>query len=439
MAVPACRGTEVSHPTRRPGAPPDGSSMRPAPGRRGRSERRPDAAVPVVDARPEMTRPVRCPHFGPCGGCDHLDLYYREELRRKQDALGRLLGASSLSGFQLLPVLPAARPLFYRTAVKVPFGTSEKAGVTAGFFRPGTHRIVNLQECAVQHPQLTALIRAVRSLAAQHRVPIYQEYLHRGLLRHLVARVAPGTEEILAGLVVRRAGAPQVRRLADELFERFRDRGLVGVVENVNPQQTNAVLGARTRRLVGRPFLVERADGLEVRTSLASFVQVNPEQASVLYGTVLDLLGDVQGRRIVEAYAGYGPIALRLAKQGARVLAVEQNQEAVRDGIRAARENGLDARITFRADDAARALPRIGGPLDAVVVDPPRRGLAEPVIDVLARSAVPRVVYVSCNPVSLVRDLEALSSSYAVRVLRPIDLFPRTGHLEIVALLERED
>ncbi|MBI4881762.1 MAG: 23S rRNA (uracil(1939)-C(5))-methyltransferase RlmD [Planctomycetes bacterium] len=411
------------------------SKNRPHPGQRSA----PGAGqAPVEMARPGTREPVFCPHFGPCGGCQHLDMHYDAEVARKARALEEMVRAEpGLKDARVLEPLAAAEPLFYRIALKVPFGTSQ-LGPTCGFFRPGTHSIVDLRACAIQHPLLTEILLRARSLSAELRVPIYQEYRHSGLLRHLLGRVAPGTGQALVGLVVRKGGAPPIRRLAQALFEEFRPRGLIGVVENVNPERTNLVAGERSKRLCGTPILVEEQDGLRFRSSITSFVQVNAAQAAALFAEVLRQLGDLAGRHVCDLYSGFGPIALRLARAGALVSAIERNREAVRDGAAAADENGLRERMRFLAADALAGLRRAAsGGIDALVVDPPRRGLQEPLIDLICDLPLHRMVYVSCNPETHLRDLALLARAFDVVELRPVDLFPRTAHLEVVTLLER--
>jgi len=212
----------------------------------------------------------------------------------------------------------------------------------------------------------------------------------------------------------------------------------VGVVENVNAERANVILGKRETPLAGRSYLEERADGLVFRTSLGSFAQVNNAQASALYAEVDRLLGDVRERRIVDLYAGYGPIGLRLAQRGATVVAVERSATAVQEGVEAARRNDLDARIRFVAAGVETVLADIESePVDAIVVDPPRRGLTPEVAARLAAMRFPTLIYVSCNPATLVRDLESLAAAFALRSVRLVDLFPRTAHVEAVALLQR--
>lgn len=394
--------------------------------------------VRISEAKPTTREAVFCPHFGRCGGCSFLDKPYGMELARKSRAFRELVHAQHrLSRVEVLPTLDAKEPLFYRTALKVPFGTSQH-GTTSGFFRLGSHSIVNLETCAIQHPLLTEFIVRARAFANEFQVPIYQEYKHNGLLRHLLARVAPGTGQSLIGLVVRKGGAPHIHRMAQALYEEFKSKGLVGVVENVNSDRTKVIVGDRTRRLFGDPFLSEEQDGLRFRTSITSFVQVNTNQASELFAEVIRMLGDLNDRHVCDLFSGFGPIALRLAKAGARVSAIERNPDAARDGAVAAHENGLSDRVRFLQADAFVGLHRVDADgLDALVVDPPRRGLTEDLIDLFSSLTFSRMVYVSCNPETLVRDLSMLSRAFAVQCIRPVDLFPRTDHLESVTLLER--
>ncbi len=405
-----------------------------------RSTPRPDLVL-VADARPESRSAVRCPHFGPCGGCSLLDLPYEEELALKESAFRRATEERpSLAEARILPPLAAAEPLFYRTSLKVPFDLRH-GRLIAGFYRRGSHRVVDLKACAIQHPLLTRLLCAARAAATELGVSIYDERTHRGLLRHFLARIGAGTGEMLAGFVVRYDRDRDTQRLAELLFQRFHKQGLVGVMENVNRLRGSRVLGDETRLLCGRETLREQQDGLTVSISLTTFAQVNAAQASVLYDEVERMLAPLAGLTVVDLFAGYGPIALRLASRGAQVFAVEHDARAAQEGERAAADNALASRVSFTAGDAEHALRRLAaagaGPLGAAVVDPPRRGLARGLVMLLRELGIPRLVLVSCYPDTFLRDLELLAPVYAVRELRAVDLFPRTPHLESLALLER--
>ncbi|NOT31436.1 MAG: hypothetical protein HOP15_13395, partial [Planctomycetes bacterium] len=220
----------------------------------------------VADARPETTGGVRCPHFGPCGGCSFLDQPYAQELASKAEAFQRVAEARlELAGVELRPPLAAREPLFYRTSLKVPFDLRRGRPI-AGFYRRGSHEIVDLNTCAIQHPLLTKLLIAARELATKFGTPLYDERSHKGLLRHFLARVGAGTGECLAGFVVRYDNDRATLRLGEALLERFEKHGLVGVIENVNRARGSQVVGQESRLLVGRETLNEEGDGLRIAT-----------------------------------------------------------------------------------------------------------------------------------------------------------------------------
>lgn len=393
----------------------------------------------MAAATPETGAPVHCPHFGPCGGCSFLGEAYAAELAAKEAAFLRAASRClALDGVRVTPVLAARAPLFYRTSLKVPFGWKRGKPVV-GFYRPGSHDVVDLSTCAIQHPVLTRLLILARECAAELGTPVYDERSHKGLLRHFLARYAPGTGQSLAGFVVRYDHDRATQRLAERLLARGAELGLVGVVENVQRERGSRVVGEETRVLAGQGELCERVDGLEFTTSLTTFAQVNAAQASVLYAEVARRLEPLAGKHVVDLFSGYGPIGLRLAARGAEVHAVEYSAQAVREGERAAQANGLAARITFAAGDAGRLLARhveqASRPPDAIVVDPPRRGLSRAIVERLGQLAVQELVVVSCDPDTLLRDLGWLTEWYELRELATVDLFPRTPHLESIAYL----
>lgn len=398
---------------------------------------------------PSTTAPVRCPHFGPCGGCTSLDIRYSEEARSKEEKLRTAFSRHpELAKAPLLPIVGADEPLLYRNSIKVPFGWSAK-GPVAGFFARRSHRIVDLSTCLIQQPKLTELLLAAKEIVGELKIAVHDARTGRGILRHFVARQAEGTGEILAGIVVQAQGYGKIRGLALKLMERFSAHGLVGVVQNIHAdEEDHAVLGPETLPLVGRAWLNEVSDGLKMRTSLQSFMQVNSAQAQRLYTEVLRFLDgnfsaqdvpDLAGRRIVDLFCGVGPIALRVARAGAQVEGVEYGEHAVKSARWAARANGLESRAKFHVGDAAQQLEKLAakGPIDAIVVDPPRRGLNAHLIKAILASPAKQLVYVACDPFTFARDLAALTRSFELAAVRPIDLFPRTLHLEAVALLKR--
>lgn len=378
---------------------------------------------------------ARCPIYGACGGCQWQHLDYAGQLRQKvrvvTDALERI---GHLQGVPVLPVLGMEDPWGYRAKGAVPFAPG-----AAGFYARGSHRVVPWPDsgCAIHHRLVNGLVEVVLDEVARRGIEPYDEATGRGLLRHLVARVGVGTGEVLAVLVVNGQGLPDEAGLARALMARA--AGLVGVVKNVQTARTNVILGPTTRLLAGRDHLLERLDGLTFKVSARSFFQVNPLQAERLYRVALDWAGPVAGT-LVDAYCGTGTLACLAARKARQVVGIEEIPEAVEDARENARINGIEnARfLTGRVEDV---LPRLAGRPEAILLDPPRKGCAPEVLEACLRHMPPWLVYVSCNPATLARDLATLTTGgpdgrrYRVEAVQPVDLFPHTAHVECVARL----
>ncbi len=396
------------------------------------------ALVQVLEPSPDRVTPV-CPVAGECGGCPLQHIAYEAQLRLKRqqvvDALERL---GKLSGVTVHPTLGMAEPWEYRNKAQFPVGW--RAGrVIAGFFAPGTHRIVDIERCAIQHPVANRILAAVKELAGRYGVPIYDEGTHTGVLRHVLARVGRRTGEAMAVLVTNGPEFPHGRTIARELMARIPE--LVSVVQNINPVRTNVVLGRESRVLAGRDSITDSIGDLEFSISPVSFFQVNPAQTEVLYGKALEYAGLTGSETVIDLYCGIGTISLFLARQCREVIGVEWVEEAVEDARENAARNGI-RNVRFIAGDAAVEMPRLaaeGVRADVVVLDPPRKGCEEPVLEAIAQMAPRRVVYVSCNAASLARDLGRLAGmGYRTVEVQPVDMFPHTAHVECVARVERE-
>lgn len=373
-----------------------------------------------------------CPVYAGCGGCQWQHLDYALQLQWKRrlvvEALERLGG---LAGVRVHDCLPCDPPWAYRHKVAVPFAL--RGGRTvSGFYAPASHTVVEFPSCAVQHPALEEVVAAVRRRVAEHHVPGYDETRGAGVLRHLVARASHDSGEVLAVLVT--AGDDRLPWAAGLMRDVPR---LAGVLQNVNPLRTNAVFGPRTRLLAGRDHLVERLDGLRFLVSARSFFQVSPVQAGRLYRTALAYAAPGPGDVACDLYAGVGTLALYLARRASRVEAVEEVADAVADARRNAAANGL-TNVRFHAGRVEERLADLGQRIDVAVLDPPRKGCDAAVLETLARLAPRRLVYVSCNPATLARDLGRLAGlGYAAAEAQPVDMFPQTAHVECVVRVER--
>jgi 23S rRNA (uracil1939-C5)-methyltransferase len=396
----------------------------------------------VLAPGPDRVTPP-CPVYAECGGCSWQHLAYPAQLAAKRaivvEALRRL-GHVEDADSLVRPVLGADPPWRYRHKMAVPFGPPAAPGgpPRAGFYAPRSHRIVPFAACAIQHPLLDRALAETVRLCATLGVPAYDPATGRGILRHLVGRVSNDGRELLLCLVTARPDFPQGGEMALRLMEAL--PACVGVVQNVQGAPGNAILGPVTRTLRGRGHLHERLDGLQFLVSAPSFFQVSPLQAERLYAVALEQAALDRRQVVYDLYAGVGTLSLFLARAAGRVHAVEEVAPAVADGRRNAAANHL-SNLSFHLGATEAVLPALlahGPRPDVVVLDPPRKGAAASVCEAIARAAPARVVYVSCNPATLARDVERLAAhGYALQEVQPVDMFPQTAHVECSALLVR--
>ena len=379
-----------------------------------------------------------CPYAKQCGGCDFWHLTYEAETQIKKqrvlDALNRL-GGQSLSD---LPITPAPTCEAYRNKALYPVAPG-KNGIVAGFFKKGTHEVVPVSRCRILPECADRAVAAVLDWAKRAKVSAYDETAHAGLLRHIFVRNAAATGQVMVCLVVTRDELPKSPLLLSLLRERV--PGLASVAVNVNPRRGNAVLGDETRILWGTDAIEDELCGLRFRISPRSFYQVNRAQAEVLYQKALKA-ADLHGtERVLDLYCGTGTITLCLARRAKSAVGVEVVDAAIRDAQENARRNGIENARFFCADagEAAKRLAQEGELPDVIVVDPPRKGLSADVIDAIAEMRPSRVVYVSCDPATLARDVKLLSArGYRLQTAEAVDLFPRCAHIESVVCLSRE-
>lgn len=381
-----------------------------------------------------------CQVYHECGGCQlqHLDYAAQLEVKRQQvaEALARI---GKLSGVPVHPTLGMADPWRYRNKAQFPVGIA--AGrLVAGPFAPGSHRIIDVEDCLIQHPVANRVLQEVKRLATRYRIPVYDETRHTGLLRHVLVRVSRRTGEAMAVLVTASPELPRDHELAGELMAAVPE--LVSLWQNVNPRRTNVVLGEENIHLAGRETLVDAIGDLLFHISPVSFYQVNPEQTEILYRKALEYAGLSGGETVIDVYCGIGTISLFLARRAARVYGIEVVPEAIADARANAALNGITS-AEFLLGEAEVVMPRLyrQGVRPAVVVfDPPRKGCEQPVLEAAAAMGPARMVYVSCNPSTLARDLAVLQTfGYRTAEVQPVDMFPHTAHVECCARLVSEN
>lgn len=386
----------------------------------------------LLEPSPERREPD-CPYYGRCGGCDFRHLSYREELwakrQRVQDALTRLGG----SDVEVEEILGAADPLYYRNKSQYPVSAGK-----VGFYRARTHDVVDIEHCLIQKPQADAAAAALRDYMRDFAVPSYDEKTGRGLLRHLYVRTNRRGESLVC-VLANGERLPHEEELVGRLRRAVPD--CVGVVLGVNTRRGNTILGERYRTLWGADTLEDELCGLTFRLSVPSFYQVNRDQAEVLYRKAVEYAGLTGGELVVDLYCGAGTITQVMAGGAGRVIGAEIVPEAIEDARENARRNGIENVEFFCGDAAQLAADFAGRGLrpDVICVDPPRKGLAPEVIAAAAQMAPQRVVYVSCDPGTLGRDVKRFAEyGYRVQRAAACDLFPGTRHVETVVLLSHK-
>lgn len=387
-------------------------------------------------ASADRVRP-RCEIYSDCGGCQLQHLSYEAQLTAK-----RLQVVDAMTHIGKLPHVPvketlgAASPWNYRNKMQFPVGIHQ-GQIVVGCFAQGSHRIIDTEDCHIQREGNNALANAVRDIVTKLRIPVYNEDTHRGILRHIVGRVGQG-DELMAVIVTAAKELPRKKELIRMMRERLPQ--LVSIQQNIQTYRNNVVMGRDTVLLWGKPTIRDTLGKLSFHISPRSFFQVNTAQAAVLYEQALQY-ADLHGTEtVIDAYCGTGTITLFLAQRARNVYGIEIVRPAILDARKNARDNGIK-NAEFIVGDTTAVMPslyRQGVRPDVVVVDPPRAGCTPTVLKTFANMKPRRIVYVSCNPATLARDLAIMKTlGYEAREIQPVDLFPQTSHVETVVLMSR--
>ena len=391
--------------------------------------------VEILEKSPHR-RNRECPVAKLCGGCDFWHMDYEEETRLKAGRVKTCLNRLGGEALTEVPILAAPDCHGYRNKAQYPVA-SKKGRAYAGFFRAGTHDVVENRRCLILPEETDAVKDAVMDYVNQFRVSVYDEASHTGLLRHIYVRRGAVSKQILVCLVCNGERLPKVEALLTRLQT---IPGFTTLVLSVNTKKGNAVLGDKFITLHGPGYIEDTLCGLSFRLSPRSFYQVNHHQAQRLYETAIEKAQITKNDTVLDLYCGVGTITLAMASAAGKVIGVEVIPQAVEDAKDNARRNGIE-NVEFFCGDAGQAaleLERNGVRPDVVVVDPPRKGLNADTIEALSRMTPRRIVYVSCDPATLARDVALLKQrGYALQSATAADLFPRCAHVETVVLLSK--
>ena len=374
-----------------------------------------------------------------CGGCPLLGLDYAEQLKQKEEKVRALVGKYG----PVHPIRGMEQPYHYRNKVISTFATGWGGKLTSGIYAANSHKVLPVESCLLQDEVLDKTMQAVRAAANACRYQPYDEDKGTGLVRHCLLRRGVATGQVMVVLVTAQPVLPGAKNFVKALLAEAAQRGVTvtTVVQNVNSRKTSVVLGEAEKVLYGKGFILDTLCGKTYAISPRSFYQVNPAQTAVLYGLAVEA-AKLTGKEVVlDAYCGIGTIGLTAADHAKQVVGVELNRDAVQDAIGNARHNGVKNARFFAADatrwigEAAAA----GEKADVIFMDPPREGSTPEFLASVARMAPKRVVYVSCNPVTLARDLATLTKlGYKAEGFTPVDMFPHTEHVETVVLLSHK-
>ncbi len=392
--------------------------------------------VEILEKSPHRVN-RECPVAKLCGGCDFWHMDYEEETRLKAERVKNTLNRLGGEALEEVPMLSAPTCYGYRNKAQYPV-SSHKGRAYAGFFRAGTHQVVENKRCLILPEETDRVKDAVMDYVNQFRVPVYDEQTQKGLLRHIYVRRGAVSKQILVCLVVNGRKLPHIPELLERLHK---ISGFTTLVLGVNTRPGNAVLGDEFITLYGEGFIEDTLCGLTFRLSPRSFYQVNHHQAQRLYETAIQQAQITQDDLVLDLYCGVGTITLAMAKAAGKVIGVEVVEQAVEDARQNALRNGIENAEFFCGDagKAALELEQQGIRPDVVVVDPPRKGLNADTIEALYRMQPRRIVYVSCDPATLARDVALLKErGYALQSAQAADLFPRCSHVESIVVLVKK-
>ncbi|MBR2891261.1 MAG: 23S rRNA (uracil(1939)-C(5))-methyltransferase RlmD [Bacilli bacterium] len=397
----------------------------------------------IVKIFKDKTSPYRieaiCPIYSECGGCHLMHMNYEGQLKFKRSMVKQTL--EKIGGFKELKVsqvIPSVDTVKYRNKVQIPFG-SKKNKTICGFYKNQTHEIIPIEECFIQSDEMTEIVKFIRNLCNEFRIKGYDEEKGTGDIRHVLVRESTSTNEIMVVLVTLRKDIKNINELVTKLVNRHPK--IVSVINNVNDEKTNVVLGKKSYKLYGKNYIEDILLGNKFRIGERSFYQVNPKTTEVLYQKAISLAKFKPTDNIIDAYCGIGTIGISAAKYVNHVYSVEIVEEAIKNAFDNAKINNIN-NIDFvcgKAEEQIVTWKKEGLQIDAIIVDPPRKGLDIKLMDTINEMDIKKVVYISCDISTLARDLKHFKElGYNFTTVYPVDMFPNTMHVENIVLITKE-
>lgn len=396
-----------------------------------------EAKIKKIRRKSEFRVQPPCPVYHECGGCQLQHLRYDQQLKEKRDIIIQALERHTKLNPEKLDIketIGMEDPWSYRN--KSQFQVGQKDGkVLAGLYGMNSHRLINIEHCAVQHPQTTKATETVKRILQDLRIPIYNERNRKGIVRTIVARVGIQTGELQIVLITAQKELPKKEIIIEKIKSELPE--VKSIIQNVNGEKTSIIFGQETMNLDGSDFIQETLGDLQFELSARTFFQLNPEQTVKLYNEVKRAAGLTGKEKVADAYCGVGTIGLWVADQAAEIRGMDIIRESIEDAKKNAARHGIKHAqyVVGKAEEWLPKWTKEGWKPDVIIVDPPRTGLDQQLLKTILKVEPKKVVYVSCNPSTLAKDISVLSSKYHVSGIQPVDMFPQTAHVECISQL----
>lgn len=380
---------------------------------------------------------VDCKTYKRCGGCDLRHIEYDETLKMKQNAVQSLVNKTLKNKIKVQETLGMEKPYYYRNKAQYPVGIGKDGKATIGVFANRTHEIIPIQECLIQNKKSQELAKFIVDFINSNQISIYNEKEQKGLIRHIVTKVGIRTNEIMCVIVINGRKIPKEKELVDQILEKFPE--VKTIIKNINTKNTNVVMGKENISLYGEGYINDILGEYEFKISPNSFYQVNTIQAEKLYELGVQAAHITKNDVVFDLYCGIGTISLFMAKYAKKVYGIEIVEDAVKDANINSKINNIK-NTEFIAGDVEKVLDNLINVRniipDIIMVDPPRKGLDNKSIENILKIVPKKIIYISCNPATLVRDLSKLEGKYEILSIKPVDMFPFSKHIECVAVLQ---
>ena len=389
-----------------------------------------------IEKKSKFRQEIDCATYKRCGGCDLRHIKYEQTLKMKQNAVQALVNKNLKNKIEVKETLGMENPFFYRNKAQYPVGVNKDRKPIIGVFANRTHEVIPIKNCLIQNPKSEAIAKLILEFIKEKNISIYNEKTERGFFRHIVIKVGIKTNEIMCIFVINGKKFPYEDELVEKLKQNYPE--IKTIVKNINMKNTNVILGQENINLYGNGYIEDVLGEYKFKISPLSFYQVNPKQAEKLYNLGIEMAKVSKEDTVFDLYCGIGTISLFIAKYAKKVYGVEIVEQAIKDAKQNAKINNIE-NVQFIAGDTKIVLEDLiykkGIIADIVIFDPPRKGLDNNSINNILKIKPKKIVYISCNPATLIRDLALFEKLYEVKTIIPVDMFPFTKHVECCALL----